>query len=246
MTERRYTDAEMAEIFDRATREGAAPAEGPEARALMRADGFTLSELQEIGREAGIAPEAVARSAAALELRSEEAEAVRRVVGAPLGVSRSVSLPRRVTEDEWHRIVAALRDTFDANGRVRESGEFREWRNGNLSVALEPEGQGTRLRMRTRKGGGEALPIAGVGLFGISAFAAVYGVLQGAPVMSSLSEALSLLLLGGGLWTAGYLSLKGWARRRLAQFRETGARIAGIAAEPARLEEGRRSGQGGG
>ena len=103
---------------------------------------------------------------------------------------------------------------------------------------LEPEGEGARLRMRTRKSGGEAMPIAGAGLVGISAFAAVYGVLQGGMVMGSLSEAISLFLLGGGVWTVGYLNLRSWSTRRLEQFRETAARIAGLASDPKRLEEG--------
>jgi hypothetical protein len=179
----------------------------------------------------GISPEAVTRSAAALELRSSQGDAVRRVMGAPLGVSRSVSLPGPVTDEAWQRTVALLRDTFDANGKVHETGEFREWRNGNLSVVLEPEGEGARLRMRTRKSGGEAMPIAGAGLVGISAFAAVYGVLQGGMVMGSLSEAISLFFLGGGVWTVGYLNLRSWSTRRLRQFRELGMRIAGMTPE---------------
>lgn len=231
MTERRYSEAEMAEIFERATRDARAPGDDGEGLALNRAEGLTLAQLQEIAREVGISPEAVARSAAALELRSGQGDAVRRVMGAPLGVSRSVSLPGPVTDEAWQRTVALLRDTFDANGKVYETGEFREWRNGNLSVVLEPEEEGARLRMRTRKSGGEAMPIAGAGLVGISAFAAVYGVLQGGMVMGSLSEALSLLFLGGGLWTVGYLNLRSWSKRRLEQFRETAARIAGMVSE---------------
>ena len=58
MTNRRYTDDEVAAIFRAAT-------EGSESRALpdASAGGLTLTDLQSIAREVGISPDAVSRAA---------------------------------------------------------------------------------------------------------------------------------------------------------------------------------------
>lgn len=232
MTDRRYTEAEMAEIFERATRES--QDREASSRALARSEGLTLSELQDIGEEVGISRDAVARSAATLAFTGST-DGVERVVGAPLRISRNVALPRELTEPEWHRTVALLRDTFDATGKITETGAFREWRNGNLRVALEPAEDGARLRMRTRRGGGEALPVAGAVVAGTAIVAGLMGVLAS----GSFAEAASLLTLGVGLWTLGYFNLKGWSRRRLEQFRELGERIAAMASGPGPEEVGR-------
>jgi len=68
MTDRRYNDDEVSAIF-------LAAAEGPQATSLSvpRSEGLTLADLQEIGREVGIAPEAVAQAARGLELRGRGA-----------------------------------------------------------------------------------------------------------------------------------------------------------------------------
>ena len=63
MTDRRYNDEEVAAIFTRA-------AEGPQTPLLgvSRDEGLTLGDLQEIGREVGIPPDAVARAAQLVDL----------------------------------------------------------------------------------------------------------------------------------------------------------------------------------
>ena len=64
--ERRYTDDEVAEIFEAASRP-VAPRDEPADSASPT--GLTLARLQEIGREVGIAPEQIAEAAAALDRR---------------------------------------------------------------------------------------------------------------------------------------------------------------------------------
>jgi hypothetical protein len=111
MTDRRYDDEEIAEIFRKA-------AEGPQAllRKAGGSEGMTLAELQDIGREAGLSPEAVESAARSLELRPQAG--VRRYLALPIQVERSVELPRKVTEAEWERLVVQLRETFNARGVV--------------------------------------------------------------------------------------------------------------------------------
>ena len=146
MPERRYSDEEVAEIFARATE-----AERSTPRRLRSTEGMTMAQLQEIGREAGIAPELVARAAHSLDEPAQPP--VRKFLGFPVGVGRTVTLDRRLTDEEWERLVVDLRETFDARGVVRTDGAFRQWTNGNLQVLVEPDGAGQRIRLRTLRGG---------------------------------------------------------------------------------------------
>src|SRR5688500_8812402 len=153
MSERRYTEEEIAEIFKSAT-------ENPDVR--RSATGLTLPELQDIGREVGLSPEAVAQSAARLDRATPgdmrlPARVTRRQLGLPLGVGRTVDLPRKLTDAEWEQLVVDLRTTFDAQGRVGGQGSLREWRNGNLRAMIEPTPAGERLRLQTFKENGRTM-----------------------------------------------------------------------------------------
>jgi len=163
---RRYDDKEIAAIF-RAAADGARPSESD----VPRDEGLTLAELQAIGREVGLAPEAVARAAHSLDVRAG-AES-RTFFGLPIGVARTVNLNRRLTDDEWERLVVQLREVFAARGSLRSEGSFRQWTNGNLQVLLEPTDTGHRLRFRTVHGG--AMASIRAGSFAV-AMAAIVGV----------------------------------------------------------------------
>lgn len=145
MIDRRYDDDEVAEIFRKA-------AEGPQSlpRQAARNEGMTLAELQDIGREVGISPEAVEGAARSLELRPRGA--VRQFLGLPIGVGRTIALDRRLSEAEWERLVVELREVFHARGTVSSNGSFRQWTNGNLQALLEPMGNGHCLRLTTTRG----------------------------------------------------------------------------------------------
>ncbi|MEO5826001.1 MAG: hypothetical protein ABIR59_08950 [Gemmatimonadales bacterium] len=213
MTDRRYTDDEMAEIFRRATEsETSVPMREPGE------SGFSLQELQDIGREAGIADESVALAARSLDHR--EPTRTVRVLGLPLGVANSVELDRYLTDVEWDALVVAARDTFHANGRLRVDGTFRQWTNGNLQVLLEPGDAGHRLTLRTRNanlqaqvlGGSAALAFGGLMLFG-----SVFGP---ATTAQGLLTGGSMIALAGAAFLAmALVRLPIWARRRHEQFR---------------------------
>ncbi|MEX1181695.1 MAG: hypothetical protein WEF86_00565 [Gemmatimonadota bacterium] len=86
MTERRYDDDEVAAIFA-----NAADTREVTRRTSASATGMTLAELQEIGREVGLSPEAVARAASQLE-RTAPTATSRRFLGLPIGVGQTVEL----------------------------------------------------------------------------------------------------------------------------------------------------------
>ncbi|HKA57302.1 MAG TPA: hypothetical protein VKD28_01700 [Gemmatimonadales bacterium] len=216
MPERRYTDKEIAAIFRAATDGPASPPEVP------REEGLTLPDLQAIGREVGIAPEAIARAANGLDVTRGLA---RSFLGLPLGVARTVNLNRRLTDDEWERLVVQLREVFDARGSTRSDGSLRQWTNGNLQVLLEPTESGHRLRFRTMHGGAQASIAMGFVCFGAAAVTTLITALTG-----SLGEALGgIAFLGaaGSLFVAvGALRLPRWARIRGKQMDALAAQIA--------------------
>jgi hypothetical protein len=223
MAERRYNDTEIAAIF-RAATEG--PVANP-ASDVPRNEGLTLSDLQTIGREVGIAPDAIAGAARALDVHRG---AGRKLLGLPIGVSRTVDLNRRLSDDEWERLVVQLRDVFDARGSTRSDGSLRQWTNGNLQVLLEPTDSGHRLRFRTVHGAAQASIAVGVVTYGAAAVTAVITALSGS-LGDAMSGILFLCTAGTLFMASGALRLPRWARLRGKQMDALAAHaIAGTAA----------------
>src|SRR5438105_8239401 len=111
MVERRYTDEETTAIFKAAAELQQTALSAPEssgAVAPIAGDGMTLAQLQQIGREVGIPSELVERAAIGLDRRGSAS--VRRFLGLPIGVGRTVPLHRKLTEEEWEQLVVDLRE----------------------------------------------------------------------------------------------------------------------------------------
>lgn len=220
-SERRYTSGEIETIFARAAKRA-------ETAPHTRSDGtgLTLRELTEIGIEAGIPPELVAEAAGSLD----RDEALRRMLWLPVGLHRVVSLERNPTEREWERLVADLRETFGATGRIQEHGGLRQWTNGNLYAFVEPTGSGYRLRMGTTKGSAPALLGTGV----ICLIMALYFFLLPYFVFTDSTLVPALVSAAGAIGTLGYasLSLPAWASTRDRQMAGIAERLtASMAAE---------------
>jgi uncharacterized membrane protein YccC len=218
MTDRRYNDKEIAAIFRTAT-------EMPQTlqHDVPRDEGLTLADLQAIGREVGIAPEAVAQAAQALDVRLDARS--RTFLGLPIGVSRTVNLNRRLSDQEWERLVVQLREVFNARGRTRSDGSLRQWTNGNLQVLLEPTETGHRLRFGTMHGGARAAIGAGFAALGVTATVAIVSALGG-----YLPEAIPgiafLGVVGLTMIASGALRLPRWARLRQRQMEVLAAQVA--------------------
>lgn len=241
MSDRRYSEDEVAEIFDRATRVD------PERRALgsgrgepASSPGMTLAELQRIGAEVGIPAEAIAASARAVDLQARPPEVNQTLLGLPIGVSSTAPLPRRLSDDEWARLVARIRDEFSAHGTVEEAGPLKSWRNGNLRIQLEPTAEGQQLRMQTYKQSARGMVQAGGALLGTGAVLGTVSILAG-DAQAALATFSMLSLMGGGMIGSAALSLRGWARRRRDQMRRIGevaAEMAGRALPPGPAPDG--------
>lgn len=223
MNERRYRDEEIRAIFGLAT--SRKMIEPPASRS---AAGLTLADIQSIGLEVGLDPAVVARAAAALDART--ATLRRSSWGMPIEVGRIVPLPRAPTDHEWERLVAELRTTFGARGRVTVHGSLREWSNGNLHACVEPTEGGYRLRLGTLKSDAMALNL--VGATGLTAGAIVFGtvLMGGGPGEAMLGPAM---LSAGGVaaFVANLVRLPRWAQQRERQMDHVADRIASILGE---------------
>lgn len=221
MAERRYTDDEVAAIFARASE---AERRAPRRLRAGTDEGLTLADLKEIGREAGIAPDLVAQ--AARELDQVRQPTTVKFLGLPLGVGRTVTLDRRLTEAEWEQLVVLLRETFDARGSVRVDGSFRQWTNGNLQVLVEPDGEGQRIRMRTLRGQSRVFMMVGLGMTGVAGAITLASALTGAADLANvLRELAPMGVLGAGFFGLGAAQLPRWARLRRRQMDEIAARL---------------------
>lgn len=230
--ERRYSDEEVAKILDEATR-----ARGETGSSLSSLEGFTLEELKAIGGEAGIDPRMIERAARELDRPLPEVSADVRLLGARVGVGRSVQLPRRLTDEEWNRLVVDLRETFDAKGKIETDGAFRQWRNGQLQALLEPTAEGERLRLKTVKSQGRMFLSFGAVMLVVLTLRALVAILFG-DGLSADSDFLTLAVLGGGMMASQYLLLPPWARKRALQMEGVARRLIESVGE----ERGERAG----
>ena len=216
--ERRYNDKEIAAIFRAATQEPQPPTEQ-----VPQDEGLTLADLQAIGGEVGITPDAIAGAARALDLHP--AARTRRVFGLPIGVARTVSLNRRLSDEEWEGLVVQLREVFNARGRTRTDGSLRQWTNGNLQVLLEPTPTGHRLRFGTLHGAASASIGVGFASIGVATVVAVVSALGGSFAEAVPGVAL-LAAVGAGMIASGALRLPRWARLRSRQMEALAAQVA--------------------
>jgi hypothetical protein len=220
MTDRRYDEAEVAAIFERA----AEVVQPTERRQPVSSDGMTLAELEEIGREVGIPAERIVQAARSLD--RGEPRASRTLLGLPVGVERIIDLDRRLSDEEWERLVVDLRETFDARGRVASEGSLRQWSNGNLQALLEPTATGYRVRLRTLKGDARARLVGGLAMLGGGAVAAGAAVLLGALGDAGMVMAIGTLGVAGAMMAGtAVATLPRWARVRQAQMEDIARRL---------------------
>lgn len=217
--ERRFTDGEIAEILERATSE--ATSEMEDRPSLPAGEGLTLTDLKDIGKEVGIHPDRIADAARALDHR-DETVSVERYLGATRAVSRMVQINRALTEHEWAGLVADLRRTFNAKGTVEGHGVLRSWSNGNLLVAVEPQGTGYAVRMSTRKGNVTQFTLMG-GMFAVMGVAIAIGALVGSDDSLARGALFAAFGLGQIVWVRA--RLPGWAELRAEQMEGLAQRI---------------------
>jgi hypothetical protein len=218
MSERRFNDQEVAEILERATQVSSSS-----VTRAPNTDGMTLAQLQEIGREVGIPPEAMEVAARSIDLAGRHTS--RQFLGLPIGVGLTANLGRKLSDEEWQRLVVDLRETFDARGRVHDEGAFRQWTNGNLQILIEPATDGSQIRMRTLNQNAQLYVGMGLGLVALVIVAFGAKLLAGGDAAHILQRFLPVALIGAGLTAFGAVPLRTWARTRRAQMESVVARL---------------------
>jgi hypothetical protein len=220
MTERRYDEREVAAIFQEA-----AESRLPAQRLSPAAEGLTLAQLQEIGRDVGIPAESIAR--AARTVGEPGAETTHTFLGFPIGVAHTVPLGRRVSTEEWERLVVDLRETFERRGTVASHGSLRQWTNGGLQALVEPTAGGDRLRLRTTKTDAKGMLGGGLGMLLAALAIFVAAMLRGAGGDIGMLLATAVLALFGiAMFASSALRLPQWAATRRRQMEEIAGRIA--------------------
>lgn len=223
MSNRRFNEAEVAEIFERA-----AEAQVTDNLHLPAGEGMTLTQLQEIGREVGISPEAVSLAAQAVESGGQPM--TRYFLGLPVAVGMDAELGRKLTDAEWERLVVDFRETFDAPGKLAREGSFRQWSNGNLKALLEPTPTGHRLRLRTEKGDARGLIVGGLAMLTFAVTTGVAALAGGGFDDTGMVMGLgTLATMGAGMFGIGGLRLPSWARLRRKQMESVIARATAVA-----------------
>jgi hypothetical protein len=215
--ERRYGEDEVGEIFALAASTGSVnlPAGSDQ-------EGLTLAELQDVGREVGLAPERVAQAAASLDVRAQILPR-QTLLGSPVSLGRVVELPRAATDREWQFLVAELRETFGAKGEVTSHADSREWTNGNLYAFLEEAESGPRLRLGTHKGNATEVNVLAFAGLGMALMIAVALISKG-KVGLELFFPSFFALMGGGAMVWNRLRLPRWADERERQIEHVAAR----------------------
>jgi hypothetical protein len=140
----------------------------------------------------------------------------RTLLGLPIGVGRTVELNRRLSDDEWERLVVRCREVFQAAGSTRSDGSLRQWANGNLRVLLEPSANGQRLRFGTVHSGARASISSGLALVGVSVVMGVAAAVGGGLAHAAIGVA-TMAFSGLGMIAFGGLRLPRWARLRAQQ-----------------------------
>lgn len=210
---RTYTEAEVADIIARASRQ-TRPA------ATDETPGLTLAEIERLGAEAGLDPAALRAAAAEID-----APAPSRHWGAPADAVAQRVVTGTVSEEAWERIVATARAEFGRAGIAGQIGRTREWTAVGASnnaqpttrLALEPTADGTRIVLSQSVR--DAMLGFTIGGSITSAMAVVFGVLTALNsdpeiwVATLILSVVSVLLLGGS-----QVGLRVWQRRQEHRF----------------------------
>lgn len=201
---RKFSEEEISRIFEQAAKE---QEEGDDH------SGLTLSELQSIGAQSGLDPEAIARAAKKIKLVLR-LDPRKRSFKSDVGVGGTAELPGKITTSDWEELLPEIRNEFNAPGTAVSDGYRKEWSNGNLKVLIENGRNQDRLRLSSVNGRKKAqlrlsLTMAIVGFF---------FVIMGAAESEEVFVIAMLTLMAAFLtyWFTRRSSKK-WANKREAQ-----------------------------
>lgn len=204
---RRYSEAEIGTLLQRAT-------QLQEQRQTGTYDSLSLAEVEQIAAEMGVDPRYVRQAA-----REGELEEVRQhrssLIGEPFRLVYEDVAEGSLTETQWEHMVRVLQRETGHMGRVKASGNRREWGYQfetfwRTHIIVQPQGEETAVQVQHhyRSGALTAYFIAFIGA------ATVAGVMMDG---MQLSDLMNVLIAGasglGGLGVVRSL-LEVWVGRQ--------------------------------
>lgn len=226
--DRRYTDAEVRRLLERAARvEGRATAARP-------AQGLTLRELEQVAAEAHIDVARLRQAARELELErsTRPAGVAARLAGAPMRVRVERTLPFEVDEAALQRLVLSVGSAMDEAGESRFVGHAFTWtastnagRRTTVSVAAH---RGTTTIQIEERYGEFAGGLFGGVLGGVGGGVGLGagGAVAGAMGSVALAVAIPAAVIGGS-YLACRFGYRAYIRRRARHLNGLCERIAG-------------------
>jgi hypothetical protein len=224
---RRYSDAEVRQLLERATRaQGSAPAR-------RQAQGLTLAELEEVAAEAHIDVARLRTAAHELEIEraSRPAGVGARLAGGPFRVRVERVLPFEIDEAALHGLVMSIAAETGDDGEPGFVGRTFTWTVSTNSgrrttVRVRAHGGSTNIAAEERynelAGGlfGGVLGGVGGGL-GLGAGGAIAGTLGSA----ALAVAIPVAVIGG-TYAACRLGYRSYVRKRMIELDRLCDRVA--------------------
>lgn len=185
--ERRFSDDELRRILEDAAEAGVRSERSPVAA------GYTLAEIRDIAREAGIDRADIDRAAANLIAGGTPPSTTRSRIPFVRVLHHERVIPRRLTDREMHRLIRQVELVVDRPGKVVENDDLAEWQDekARIYVGVARGRSQTRLRVITDESGE---------LIGGSLLIGVMGVITMPAATSSASSAAAV---AGGLLVAG-------------------------------------------
>jgi hypothetical protein len=185
--ERRFSDDELRRILEDAAEAGVRSERSPVAA------GYTLAEIRDIAREAGIDRADIDRAAANLIAGGTPPSTTRSRLPFARVLHHERVIPRRLTDREMHRLITQVELVVDRPGKVVENDDLAEWQDekARIYVGVARGRSQTRLRVITDESGE---------LIGGSLLIGVMGVITMPAATSSASSAAAV---AGGLLVAG-------------------------------------------
>lgn len=121
---RRYSEAEIAKILERATElQGSEPG-------MSSGAGMTLSELEDVAMEAGIDVGLVRRAALEVDTSVESFSAWRAFLGEDLRVRRETTLPAEIPERAFESLLGVVQSNVQGYGQPSLLGRTLTWQGG--------------------------------------------------------------------------------------------------------------------
>ena len=142
MKDRQFTHSQASDLLAAAAKLEAATIQATGSR-------LSLDEVREAAEAAGIDPRFVDAAMHATAGREQE----ERWLGVPVTTVRTLIVPGHLDADTWARVVAAVRDSFGAEGVTESIGNSRRWSNQKTVVTAEPAGDDTLVQVKLDRSG---------------------------------------------------------------------------------------------